>query len=122
VALERIALESLTGRISTNCDVPRSCLGYVPGAVDRERRPANIAPTWRNISAGHIQYRIFGDTVAWSAEHSGRTGPAFAQITYRFSDEVAANTARLADFRRSDVPLLLIRGKSDPYLHVTVAE
>jgi len=40
VALERIALESLTGRISTNCDVPRSCLGYVPGAVDRERRPA----------------------------------------------------------------------------------
>jgi haloalkane dehalogenase len=34
--------------------------------------------------------------------------PAFAQITYRFSDEVAANTARLADFRRSDVPLLLI--------------
>jgi hypothetical protein len=71
VALERIALESLTGRISTNCDVPRSCLGYVPGAVDRERRPAAIAPTWRNISAGHIQYRIFGDTVAWSAEHSG---------------------------------------------------
>jgi hypothetical protein len=66
VALERIALESLTGRISTNCAVPRSCLGYVPGAVDRERRPANIAPTWRSISAGHIQYRIFGDAVATS--------------------------------------------------------
>ena len=49
-------------------------------------------------------------------------GPAFAQKTYRFADEVAANTARLADFRRSDVPLLLIRGKFDPYLHVTVAE
>ena len=49
-------------------------------------------------------------------------GPAFAQMTYRLSDEVAANTARLADFRRSDVPLLLIWGKSDPYLHVTVAE
>ena len=35
-------------------------------------------------------------------------GPAFAQMTYQFSDEVAANTARLVDFRRSDVPLLLI--------------
>jgi len=49
-------------------------------------------------------------------------GPAFAQMTYQYSDEIAANTARLADFRRSDVPLLLIWGKSDPYLHVTVAE
>jgi haloalkane dehalogenase len=49
-------------------------------------------------------------------------GPAFAQLTYQYSDEIAANTARLADFRRSDVPLLLIWGKSDPYLHVTVAE
>ena len=49
-------------------------------------------------------------------------GPAFAQMTYQFSDEVAANTARLVDFRRSDVPLLLIWGKSDSYLHVTVAE
>ena len=49
-------------------------------------------------------------------------GPAFAQMTYQYSDEIAANTARLADFRRSAVPLLLIWGKSDPYLHVTVAE
>ena len=48
--------------------------------------------------------------------------PAFAQMTYQLWDEVAPNTARLADFRRSDVPLLLIWGKSDPYLHVTVAE
>ena len=48
--------------------------------------------------------------------------PAFAQMTYQLSDEVAANTARLADFRRSDLPLLLIWGKADPYLHVTVAE
>ena len=55
VALERIALESLTGRISTNCDVPRSCLGYVPGAVDRERRPAAIAPTCRRISRANAE-------------------------------------------------------------------
>ena len=43
-------------------------------------------------------------------------------MTYLLSDEVAANTARLLEFRRSDVPLLLIWGKYDPYLHVSVAE
>jgi len=49
-------------------------------------------------------------------------GPAFAQMTDQLTDEVAANTARLLEFRRSDVPLLLIWGKHDPYLHVSVAE
>jgi haloalkane dehalogenase len=49
-------------------------------------------------------------------------GPAFAQMTYQLTDEVAANTARLVEFRRSDVPLLLIWGTLDPYLHVSVAE
>lgn len=49
-------------------------------------------------------------------------GPAFAQMTYQLTDEVAANTARLLEFRRSEIPLLLIWGKADPYLHVTVAE
>ena len=49
-------------------------------------------------------------------------GPAFAQMTYQLSDELAANTARLTEFRLSAIPLLLIWGKADPYLHVTVAE
>jgi pimeloyl-ACP methyl ester carboxylesterase len=48
--------------------------------------------------------------------------PAFGQMTYQLFDEIAANTARLPDFRRSEVPLLLIWGKADPYLHVTVAD
>ena len=48
--------------------------------------------------------------------------PAFAQMTYQLFDEVTSNTARLSDFRRSDLPVLLIWGKADPYLHVTVAE
>jgi haloalkane dehalogenase len=47
---------------------------------------------------------------------------AFGQMTYLLFDEIAANTARLPDFRRSDLPLLLIWGKADPYLHVSVAE
>ena len=49
-------------------------------------------------------------------------GHAFAEMTFRLTDEIAANTARLLEFRRSDVPLLLIWGKFDPYLHVSVAE
>ena len=49
-------------------------------------------------------------------------GPAFAQMTYQLFDEMAANTARLSDFRRSDLPVLLVWGKADPYLHVSVAE
>jgi haloalkane dehalogenase len=49
-------------------------------------------------------------------------GPAFAQMTYQLTDEVAANTGRLLEFRRSEAPLLLIWGKHDPYLHVSVAE
>ena len=42
-------------------------------------------------------------------------------MTYQLFDERAANTARLSDFRRSDL-LLLIWGKTDPYLHISVAE
>lgn len=49
-------------------------------------------------------------------------GPAFAQMTYQLFDELAANTARLPDLRRSELPLLLIWGKADPYLHVSVTE
>lgn len=49
-------------------------------------------------------------------------GPAFAQMTFQLTDEITAGTARLIDFRSSDVPLLIIWGKADPYLHVSVAE
>ena len=49
-------------------------------------------------------------------------GPAFAQMTYQLTDELAANTARLLEFRRCSVPLLPIWGKHDPYLHISVAE
>lgn len=48
--------------------------------------------------------------------------PAFAAMTSQIHDEIAANTARLVEFRRSAVPLLLIWGALDPYLHVSMAE
>lgn len=48
--------------------------------------------------------------------------PAFASMTSHLSEELMANTARLAELRKSEVPFTFIWGKHDPYLHVTVAE
>lgn len=47
---------------------------------------------------------------------------AFAQMTSQLLDEIAANTGRLVELRRSSVPFVLIWGKNDPYLHVSAAE
>jgi acetyl-CoA C-acetyltransferase len=49
-------------------------------------------------------------------------GPAFAQMTFKLFDEVAANTLRLPGFSRLDVPVQVIWGKGDAYLNVGVAE
>ena len=48
--------------------------------------------------------------------------PAFVQMTSQLNDEIAANTGRLVDLRRSHVPFVLIWGRNDPYLHVSAAE
>ena len=48
--------------------------------------------------------------------------PAFASMTSHLSEELAANTARLAELRMTSVPFTFIWGKFDQYLHVTVAE
>ncbi len=50
------------------------------------------------------------------------SGAAFQQMTFQLSDEIAANSARTIDLRRSGLPFLFIWGKFDPYLHVTVAD
>ncbi|APR35695.1 hypothetical protein BTO02_09990 [Paraburkholderia sp. SOS3] len=47
---------------------------------------------------------------------------AFAQMTSQLREEVTANTARIVEFRRSNVPLHLIWGDADPYLHLSVAK
>ena len=73
--------------------------------------------------AQKARYRDFlGPIIDDNFRQRPSAGPAFAQMTYQLTDEVAANTARLLEFRRSDVPLLLIWGKLDPYLHVSVAD
>ena len=48
--------------------------------------------------------------------------PAFAQMTSQLHEQIAIDTGRLVEFRRSDIPLLLIWGDRDPYLHVSAAE
>ena len=48
--------------------------------------------------------------------------PAFAQMTAQLHGQIAIDTGRLVDFRRSEVPMLLIWGDRDPYLHVSAAE
>lgn len=70
-----------------------------------------------------VRYTEFlGPIIDGNFRQQPSAGQAFAQMTYQLTDEVAANTARLLDFRRSDVPFLFIWGKADPYLHVSVAE
>ena len=65
---------------------------------------------------------VLGPLIDQNFRQQPSAGPAFAAMTARLDDEIAANTARLLEVRRSDVPLLLIWGRSDPYLHVSVAE
>jgi pimeloyl-ACP methyl ester carboxylesterase len=73
--------------------------------------------------AQKARYRDFlGPIIDNNFRQQPSAGPAFAQMTHHLTDEVAANTARLLEFRRSAVPLLLIWGKFDPYLHVSVAD
>jgi pimeloyl-ACP methyl ester carboxylesterase len=69
------------------------------------------------------RYRDFlGPIIDGNFRQRPSAGPAFQQMTYQLSDEVSANSARIIDLRRATLPFLFIWGKSDPYLHVTVAE
>jgi pimeloyl-ACP methyl ester carboxylesterase len=65
---------------------------------------------------------VLGPIIDNNFRQSPSAGPAFAQMTHLLFDEVAANTARITDLRRSALPFHFIWGKADPYLHVTVAE
>jgi haloalkane dehalogenase len=42
-------------------------------------------------------------------------------MTSQLKDEVAANTGRIVALRRSEVPVRLIWGRYDPYLHLSTA-
>ena len=50
------------------------------------------------------------------------SGPAFAQMTAQFFDEIARNARRLSETEALTVPVKLIWGEFDPYFEVRVAE
>jgi pimeloyl-ACP methyl ester carboxylesterase len=50
------------------------------------------------------------------------SGPAFAQMTAQFFEELARNTKRLPELEALDVPFKLIWGEADPYLTTSMAE
>ena len=83
----------------------------------REQMAADITETQK---ARYLEF--LGPIIDNNFRQQPSAGPAFAQMTYQYTDEIAATTARMVEFRRSKVPLLLIWGKVDPYLHLTVAE
>lgn len=73
--------------------------------------------------AQKARYRdLLGPLLDQNFRQQPSAAPAFAQMTSQLLDEIAANTARLVDLRRSSVPFRLIWGRNDPYLHVSTAE
>jgi haloalkane dehalogenase len=72
--------------------------------------------------AGRIRYQeLLGPLIDVNFRQQASAAIAFAQMTSQLKDEVAANTGRIVALRRSEVPVLLIWGRYDPYLHLSTA-
>ncbi|WP_345816686.1 alpha/beta hydrolase (plasmid) [Paraburkholderia sp. PREW-6R] len=67
-------------------------------------------------------FEFLGPVIDNNFRQQPSAATAFAQMTSQLHEEVAANTARIVDFRRSAVPVHLIWGNADPYLHLGVAQ
>lgn len=50
------------------------------------------------------------------------SGPAFGQMAYQFTDEVARNTGRVAQMEGIETPVKLIWGDRDPYFTLAIAD
>lgn len=73
--------------------------------------------------AGKERYRdLLGPLIDQNFRQQPSAAPAFAQMVSQLAYEIAANTGRLVELRRSDVPFVLVWGRNDPYLHVSSAE
>lgn len=74
-------------------------------------------------ASGQSRYDAFlGPLIDQNFRQQPSAIPAFVQMTSQLNDEIAANTGRLVELRRSQVPFALIWGRNDPYLHVSAAE
>ena len=72
--------------------------------------------------AGKLRYEeLLGPLIDANFRQMPSAAIAFAQMTSQLKDEVAANTGCIVALRRSAVPVQLIWGRRDPYLHLSTA-
>jgi pimeloyl-ACP methyl ester carboxylesterase len=72
--------------------------------------------------AGKTRYNeLLGPLIDANFRQQPSAAMAFAQMTGQLKDEVAANSGRIVALRRSSVPVQLIWGRNDPYLHLSTA-
>ncbi|MCQ8277625.1 alpha/beta hydrolase [Acetobacteraceae bacterium KSS8] len=72
--------------------------------------------------SGKIRYNeLLGPLIDANFRQQPSAAMAFAHMTSQLKDEVAANTGRIVALRRSAVPVQLIWGRNDPYLHLSTA-
>ena len=72
--------------------------------------------------AGRTRYQeLLGPLIDANFRQQPSAAVAFAQMTSQLNDEVIANTGRILALRRSEVPVQLIWGRNDPYLHLSTA-
>ena len=72
--------------------------------------------------AGKRRYNeLLGPLIDANFRQAPSAAIAFAQMTSQLKEEVAANTGRIVAVRRSAVPVQLIWGRNDPYLHLSTA-
>lgn len=63
-----------------------------------------------------------GRVIADNFVNAPSAGPAYAQMTAQFLDEIARNVARLPSLEALDIPIKLIWGEFDPYFTASMAE
>ncbi len=72
--------------------------------------------------AGQARYgELLGPLIDANFRQQPGAAPAFAAMVAQLPAEIAANTGRLVELRRSPVPVSLVWGRNDPYLHVSAA-
>ena len=65
---------------------------------------------------------VIGRLIADNFINAPSSGPAYAQMTAQFLDEISRNVTRLPKLKALDISIKLIWGEFDPYLTVPMAE
>jgi haloalkane dehalogenase len=65
---------------------------------------------------------FLGPVIDGNFSNQPGAGPAFAQMTSQFFDELTRNTARIPQMEALEIPVKVIWGANHPYMNVGVAE